>query len=282
MSTLRAVLREATKRLSQVSPTARLDAEMILAHVLGTTRERILADFNESLESPSLDRFEQAIERRLRLEPVAYLIGEREFYGLSLHVDARVLVPRPETELLVERALQCAGEHPHRPALRIADIGTGSGAIAIAVASHLPASQVWAVDLSGAALEVARTNVERHGLEERITLIEGDGLAALPGPVDLLLTNPPYTILAEVDENVRRFEPHLALDGGPDGLAIVVQLIASAPAYLRQGVMLIEIGAWQGQDAMALARSAFPQAAIMLHQDLAQHDRLLEIRVGMS
>jgi release factor glutamine methyltransferase len=281
LNTVRNVLHEATKRLRLISPTARLDAEMILAHVLGTTRERILADFNEPLAPPNLARFERSIERRLRLEPVAYLIGEREFYGLSFHVDARVLVPRPETELLVERTLQCAREHPRRPALRIADIGTGSGAIAIAVATHLPASQVWAVDLSGAALEVARTNVERHRLEERITLIEGDGLAALPGPVDLLLTNPPYTILAEVDENVRRFEPHVALDGGPGGLALVAQLIATAPPYLRQGVMLIEIGSWQGQDAMALARSAFPQAAIRLHQDLAQHDRLLEIRVGI-
>lgn len=282
MNTVRNVLRAATKRLSLVSPTARLDAELMLAHVLGTTRERVIADFNEPLAPPNLERFEGFVERRLRLEPVAYLIGEREFYGLSFHVDARVLVPRPETELLVERALQCAREHPGRPALRIADIGTGSGAIAIAVATHLPASRVWAVDLSGAALEVAGMNVERHRLEERITFIEGDGLAALPGPVDLLLTNPPYTILAEVDQNVRRFEPHLALDGGPGGLAVVARLIAAAPPYLRQGVMLIEIGAWQGQATMALARSAFPKAAIMLHQDLAQHDRLLEIRVGLS
>lgn len=281
MSTVRDALHTATKRLNSVSTTARLDAEMILAHVLGATRERILVDFNEPLASQHQERFEQDIQRRLRLEPVAYLIGEREFYGLPLRVDARVLVPRPETELLVERAIQCAREHPRWPALRVADIGTGSGAIAIAVAKHLPASRVWAVDLSSAALEVARTNIERHGLEERITLLEGDGLGVLPGSVDLLLTNPPYTILAEVDDNVRRFEPHLALDGGPDGLAIIAQLIVAAPAYLRQGVMLIEIGAWQGQDALALARAAFPQAMTQLHRDLAQHDRLLEIRLGM-
>jgi release factor glutamine methyltransferase len=256
MTTIQEALRDAANMLRPTSPTARLDVEMILAHVLKSTRERLLADWSEALRADDHRRFLQLLERRVAGEPVAYLIGEREFYGLRMHVDRRVLVPRPETELLVEHALRLARVHPRYP------------------------TRVLAVDCSVDALAVARANVQQHHLADRVTLLHGMDFAPLDGPVDLLLTNPPYTILAEVDENVRRFEPAVALDGGADGLEMIERLLRSAPAYLQTGAMLVEIGAWQGQAALTLARACFPDALIRLHVDLAGLDRLLEIRAG--
>ena len=277
MTTIGAALQDATSRLRNVSPTARLDAEVLLAHVLGTTRTHLIASLDEPLAQSAGERLAELVARRAALEPVAYLIGEREFYGLPLYVDRRVLVPRPETELLVDLALAAGARLPSNQALAVADIGTGSGAIAIAVAAHLPQAHVWAVDLSEAALEVARANVERHGLGDRITLLHGDGLRPLPEPVDLLLSNPPYTILETIDENVRRYEPHLALDGGPGGLQVIQELLATAPRYLKGRSLLMEIGAWQGQAVKALAAASFPDDAITIHRDLAGLDRVLEV-----
>ena len=272
-----AVLDEATSRLRLSSPTARLDAELLIAHTLGVGRAQVIARLREPLQDGAREQFMALIARREDLEPVAYLIGEREFYGLPLYVDRRVLVPRPETELLVDLAVRAARSMP-REELRVADIGTGSGAIAVAVAANVPRARVYATDVSDDALDVARRNVARHRLDRRITLLRGAGLAPLPEPVDLLLTNPPYTVLAEVDENVRRHEPHLALDAGADGLTVIRELIADAPRYIAQGTMLIEIAAWQGTSAAALARAAFPCARIQVHRDLAGLDRVLEIR----
>jgi release factor glutamine methyltransferase len=160
----------------------------------------------------------------------------------------------------------------------VADIGTGSGAIAVAVAAHLPGALVYATDLSPEALRVAQQNVERHGLAERVVLRQGDLLEALPEPVDLLLSNPPYTIMSQIDENVRRHEPHLALDGGRDGLAFYERLLADGPAKLRPGgAALLEIGATQGAAVADMARAAFPEAQIVVHQDLAGLDRVVAI-----
>ena len=277
MTTIGAALQDATSRLRNVSPTARLDAEVLLAHVLGTTRTHLIASLDEPLAQSAGERLAELVARRAALEPVAYLIGEREFYGLPLYVDRRVLVPRPETELLVDLALAASARLPSNRALAVADIGTGSGAIAIAVAANLPQAHVWAVDLSEAALEVARANVERHGLGDRIMLLHGDGLRPLPEPVDLLLSNPPYTILETIDENVRRYEPHLSLEGGPSGLQVIQELLATAPRYLKGRSLLMEIGAWQGQAVKALAAASFPGAAITIHRDLAGLDRVLEV-----
>jgi release factor glutamine methyltransferase len=277
VTTIGAALQEATSYLRIVSPTARLDAELLLAHVLRTTRTQLIARLDEPLAKRASEHLSELVIRRAELEPVAYLVGEREFYGLPLYVDPRVLVPRPETELLVELALAASARLPGDYALEVADIGTGSGAIAIAVAANLPHAHVWAVDLSEAALEVARANVERHGLGDRITLLQGDGLQPLPEPVDLLLSNPPYTMLETIDENVRRYEPHLALDGGSGGLQVIREILATAPRYLKGSTLLMEIGAWQGQAVKALAAASFPGAAITIHRDLAGLDRVLEV-----
>jgi release factor glutamine methyltransferase len=279
VKTIGMLLRKATDRLRAYSLSPRLDAELLLAHILGWSRTRLIAELNQKVGAPIEQQFETLIARRANLEPVAYLIGEWEFYGLPLAVDARVLVSRPETELLVQLAIKFAAELPQDVPLRIGDIGTGSGAIAIAVAAHLPHAHVFATDISQDALDVAATNVSRHELNDRITLLHGDGLQPLPGPVDLLLSNPPYTILPEVDENVRRHEPHLALDGGADGLLLVRRLIEAAPSYLRRGALLMEIGAWQGQAVQEIAHAAFPTASVAVHRDLSGLDRVLDVRV---
>jgi len=285
-TTVRQLLAAATTLLRTVSSTPRLDAELLLAHVLGWSRAHLLA---EQAYIPGVDYIavlQQLTQRRAHGEPVAYLVGYRSFYGLDLLVDRRVLVPRPETELLVELALGLVHEQPvvsatahAAPAYNIADVGTGSGAIAVALAVHLPGVHVYATDISEAALEVARANVERHGMGEKVTLLHGDLLTPLPRKVDLIISNPPYTILAEINADVREHEPHLALDGGPDGLAVYRCLLAEAPAWLVPGgSILMEIGATQATTVSALAHTMFPLSQVTVHRDLAGHNRILAVR----
>lgn len=284
-ATIAAALAQATEHLRATSPTSRLDAELLLAHVLGWGRARLLAEGRAPLAAAQQAAFAALVGRRAALEPVAYLVGHREFYGLDFLVDARVLVPRPETELLVDLAITRSrsqeprtGDESAEDRFLIADIGTGSGCIAIALAVNLPGAQIVAVDRSRDALEVARTNAERHGVAGRIALREGDLLAPLVEQVDILVSNPPYTILHEIDEGVRRYEPHAALDGGADGLDLYRRLLAGAPAVLRPGgAVLLEIGATQGPAVAALARAAFPQAQVAVHQDLAGLDRVIAV-----
>ncbi|GAB4169078.1 MAG: peptide chain release factor N(5)-glutamine methyltransferase [Roseiflexaceae bacterium] len=270
----------ATTALRQVSPTARLDAELVLAFVLAWPRVRVLSE-RQHIPSPDQQQhFHELIARRAEREPVAYLIGEREFYGLSFFVDRRVLVPRPETELLVDTAIRWARGQPGP--LRVADICTGSGCIAIAITAQLQgrlAARTIATDLSTDALAVAQINCQRHGLTQQIDLRQGDLLAPLNGQVvDLLVSNPPYTLLDQIDEGVRRHEPHMALDGGPDGLDFYRRLLSSAPAHLAPyGILLLEIGADQGQAVAALAHESFPDATIHIHQDLAGWDRVVAV-----
>jgi release factor glutamine methyltransferase len=216
---------------------------------------------------------------------VAYLLGRRAFYGLDIAVDKRVLVPRPETELLVELAIEQARRigaarrsqlDAQPPQLLVADIGTGSGAIAVALAAHLPQAALYAVDISAEALAVAAANLAAHQLGGRVRLLRGDLLAPLPEPVDLLVSNPPYTILAEVEPNVYEHEPHLALEGGHDGADIYRRMLPALPAYLRPGaVVLLEIGAWQGELVSELLGAALPGARVSVHRDLAGRDRVV-------
>ena len=232
----------------------------------------------------AVSRLSALIARRAALEPIAYIVGHKEFYGLDFFVDRRVLVPRPETELLVDLALSAARRALKRSNVSrfehfyIADIGTGCGCIAIALAAHLPAAVVTAVDSSSAALEVARINAEQHGMIERVRLVEGDLLGPLDQPVDLLVSNPPYTILSAIDPGVRRHEPRAALDGGPDGYDVYRHLLVQMPGKLRPGgAALLEIGATQGATVVELAQRSFPTARISIHQDLAGLDRVVVI-----
>jgi release factor glutamine methyltransferase len=278
--TISALLSHGRSRLEQSSPTPRLDGELILAHLLGWPRARLLAERDQPVPADLRAAFAGLVARRAAGEPVAYLVGHKEFYGLDFAVDRRVLVPRPETELLVELALAAARRIAAGRAapLRIADIGTGSGAIAVALATHMPDAQIDAVDISAEALEVARANLASHGLAVRVRLLLGDLLGPLGAPVDMIVSNPPYTILAEVDPNVYAHEPHLALEGGPDGADLYRRLLADAPAKLHPGgALLCEIGAWQGELVGALARAIFPAAEVRICQDLAGRDRVLQL-----
>lgn len=273
------LLRDATAQLAATSPTPRLDAELLLAHVLGWPRARLIAERTHQPKIAQQTQFAASIARRAALEPVAYIIGHKEFYGLTLEVTPATLVPRPETELLVSLSLtQAASYAPQQGPLRIADIGTGSGALALALATHLAHAIIYATDCSDEALAVAARNIARYGLNERIHLLQGDLLAPLPEAVDLIVSNPPYTILAEVEANVLAHEPHLALDGGRDGADIYRRLIPMLGAHLRPGgAVLLEIGAWQGRIVSALCAQHHPQAAISIQRDLAEHERVIVV-----
>ncbi len=266
----------------------RLDAELLLAHCLGLTRTQLYANLQQALSPTGLASYRQLIERRARHEPVAYIVGYKEFYGLDFHVDRRVLIPRPETELLVERAIGLASGIRDRDyglgvdSLILADVGTGSGAVAVSLAVNLPQAMVYAIDASAEALEVAAINCCRHAVEDRVHLLQGDLLDPLPMPVNLIVANLPYVTekeLAELQPEIRCYEPLSALDGGPDGLSYIRHLLAQAEGYLKPGgAILLEIGARQGEAVLDLARCHFPKADIELCQDYAGLDRIVIVR----
>jgi release factor glutamine methyltransferase len=242
---------------------------------MAVSRASLLAHPERCPTAGQLAEFQSLVRRRASNFPLPYVIGRVEFYGLEFEVTPEVLIPRPETETLVDLALA-------RRAGSVVDVGTGSGCVAISLAVHLPESDVCAIEISPAALAVAQRNVERHSVTRRVQLMVGDVLNPRPSPVDLIVSNPPYIPTGEcasLPESVRDYEPRLALDGGPDGLAIVQQLLAQAPAVLNPGGgILIEIGADQGEAAAYIARTTFPKASIQIHPDLAGRDRVLEIQ----
>ena len=270
-----------TARFAPLSDTPALEAQVLLAHVLGKPRAWVLAHSEAELAPAEEDNINNYAARRENGEPLPYLLGHWEFYGLDFLVTPAVLIPRPETELLVERALDWLTQHPtHR---RVADIGTGSGCIAVALTANIPDLQVIATDLSPQALALAQQNAARHGVAECITFVQADLLDLPAGlhtqPFDLVAANLPYIPRATLAElPVSHFEPSLALDGGKDGLDLIRQLLQQAPDYLSpQGCLMLEIETRQGEAACALAQAAFPQAQVKIMPDLAGHDRLVTI-----
>ena len=282
MIEIRQALQEATQALSNEGvDSPRLDAELLLADTVAANRAWLLAHPDRRLTPKELTRFRDLVARRAAREPLAYILGHREFFGLDLLVDARVLVPRPETELLVERALAWLRQR-HRPkAARIADVGAGSGAIAVALAVHLPTAVVYALDASPGPLAVTGENARRHGVEARVHCLQGDLLAPLPVVVDLVAANLPYVATHEwsgLAPEIREHEPRAALDGGTDGLEIIGRLLRTAGAHLaKEGAIVVEIGAGQGAAATALAKEQFPGALVELQRDYAGLDRLAVI-----
>ena len=248
-TTLANALANGAARLAHLS-SVRADAELLLMRAANIDRAFLLTHPDVSLTPEQLATYNQWIERRAQHEPIQYIIGEQEFYGLPLRVTPDVLIPRPETEHLVEAALQ---RLPHNLPLRIVDVGTGSGAIAIALAHALPQASVTALDTSPAALAVARQNAQRHDVASRIRFLESDLLAAVAAETfDAIVSNPPYVSELEVLEpQVRDYEPHAALFAGRSGLDIYQRLIPQARQCLRpQGWLLMEIGHGQ-RDALA-------------------------------
>ncbi len=275
------LLAQAARTLAQAGvDTPYLDAELLLAHALGVDRAWVLAHPEAIPSADVSQRFQALIARRSHREPLPYITGQRFFFDLELKVTPDTLIPRWETEELVERALAWLAT---RPQARVVDVGTGSGAIALAVAKHARQAHVYATELSPAALEVARENAQRLGLAHRVQFLLGDLLTPLPQPVDLILANLPYVAQkdrAQLMPEVRDFEPPLALYGGEKGLDLLARLLAQAPDYLRpQGAVWMEIGDRQGPHVLALARRHFPQAAIQVHKDLAGRPRFLSIQI---
>lgn len=281
-------LRAAIARFHQAgidSPT--LTARLLLAATLDKPREWLVAHNDHPLDAAQAAAFERLVARALAHEPLAYLLGRREFYGLELVIDSRALIPRPETELLVERAL----EHLRAPrqdkmgaetgSVDAIDVGTGSGAIAIAIARHAPGARLIATDVSAEALQLARVNAARHGVDDRITFAQADLLDNVSHRARVITANLPYVTTEEIEAlppEIQAHEPRIALDGGRDGLALVRRLLGQLPAHLLPGgAALFEIGAAQGPAARSAAADLLPSARIMLDKDLAGLDRVLRV-----
>jgi release factor glutamine methyltransferase len=253
---------------------ASLEGEVLLRHVMKIDRAGLYSQGDRQLSVAQEKAFWRLVERRLCGEPTAYIIGCREFYGLDFYIDRRVLIPRPETELLVEKALALAQT---RTIDTIADIGTGCGAIAISLALNLPKTKIYATDVSADALEVTRINCRKHEVDDRIQLLHGGLLEPLPEPIDLIVANLPYVTEGEISRSgLDGFEPRLALDGGRDGLDEIKRLCRqSADKLSRRGCMLLEVGQGQSRSVTDLACRFFPSASIEVTPDLGGIERIV-------
>ena len=255
------------------SDSARLDAEVMLAQSLGLRRLDLYLQYDRSLSEAELSAYRAQIARRAHGEPVAYVVGHKEFMALDFEVTPAVLVPNPDTEVLVQLAVARARE-AGRP-LRMADVGTGSGCIAVAVAHYAPAVEVWASDVSSQALEVAARNVAKHVMGERIHLATGDLMEPLPGTFDMICANLPY-VAADTTLPVEvRLQPSIALYADGNGADVVVRLLEVAPARLNPGGrVLLEIGPGIVSLVLDTVERQFSERRV--HQDLGGHDRVLE------
>ena len=270
-------LRDATGQLTEAGvDTPRLDAQLLLAWTLKLRREDLAREPERMLSDREALIFEKAVSLRVLRRPLPYITGEQWFYGRPFKINRAVLIPRPETEHLITAALERCRSVPQS---RLADIGTGSGILAVTLACELPGARVWATDLSADALTLARKNVSRYGLGERVTLAQGDLLSPLPAdiPFDLIVSNPPYVReeeLPSLQPEVRDYEPTLALSGlpgaaGDDGTALHRRLLADAPVFLRPGGwLLLEVGQGQAETVAAHARS-LGWASVTIQNDYA-------------
>ena len=253
----------------------RLTSEILLGHVLNVARVKLYMDLDRPLSKDELSTYRGLIQRRLGGEPTQYLVGFKEFYGRRFFVDARVLIPRSETELLVEAALR---DVPKETPTRVLDVCTGSGCVAISIAAERPQASVWAVELMPGAIEVAKKNAEALQVDGRVTFFQGDLLGPLPegAKFDVIVSNPPYVKAGDIPtlQKEVRAEPKEALDGGADGLRLIDRLITEALPRLKSGGLLaMEIGEDQGNAVKELLTRAGGHD-VRIEKDLARHDRL--------
>ena len=291
MPNLRTVIQETHRTLESAGiPDARLEAEVMVMDVMRMPRQAIFAEQESQVSQQQEDQLAAIVTRRLTREPLAYILNYREFYGVNLLVNQDTLIPRPETEAMVEHALFMALMGMESRELVIADVGTGTGAIAVNLAIHLPAARIYASDAYDATLDVAAYNVRMHNVADRVTLLKGDLLEPLPEPVDVIVANLPYlptdripTLQPEI-----QWEPSAALDGGPDGLDHIKRLLTQAStvqgtagARLKShGVILLEMDPEQMPEARRMASEAFPEAEITVEPDLGGLDRVLSVSLA--
>jgi release factor glutamine methyltransferase len=292
--TLRALLQHAAEQLLEVQGAedldeARLEVELLYGLAADLDRVHVIAAGGEAPDAGAREAFEELLIRRLAHEPLAYILGRREFYGLTFEVGPGALVPRPETETLVEAALEAVRAHPrHQRLVRVADIGTGSGAIALSVARHAPSVKMFAVDQSTEALQWAGANRKRLGPIDRVILLVGDMLEPLTEPLDIVLANLPYVPTEEYEalpDEIRAHEPELAVDGGDDGLDLYRRFAAQLREHLVSDAyaVLVEIGAGQAafaEDILLEALGRPEGATVTAHRDLRGIRRIIEVRVG--
>jgi len=278
--TIGAAQEQARQVLKGMSDSPGHEAQLILADLLDRPRAWILAHPEFILGVADKRSFGVALARLARGEPLPYVLGWWEFYGRRFRLAPSVLIPRPESELLVEKALERLKLIP--PPVRIVDVGTGSGCLGVTLAAEVPGLCLAATDVSAEPLQVARWNAREHGVERRISFVQADLLDPLAGLFDLIVANLPYIPSGALRGTpVGRWEPGLALDGGPDGLEMTGRLLRSLPAKLSaKGAAFLEIGADQGKDVQSAAKAALPDADVQITRDLAGHDRVLEIRRG--
>ncbi len=285
-ATVREVLQEAITLLSRAgAESARIDAEVLLGRALEARREELYMNLERPIPPDKRKLFWELLQRRAKREPVAYIIGKKEFWSLDFLVSQEVLVPRPETELLVELALKLARDLRRNLPLRVLDLGTGSGAMAVSLAKELENAEIWATDISLGALKIARANASRHGVKERIRFLQGDifePVQAQRGFFHLLLSNPPYVRRRDIQDSpleVREWEPRAALDGGEDGLDSIRRIVQEGHLYLADGgFVALEIGADLAGAAAALFASAARYSRVSVQRDLAGKDRVITAR----
>jgi release factor glutamine methyltransferase len=257
------------------------EARVLICNILKITSADFYARPDRLLSNEEQSALEALVDRRLKGEPSAYIVNSREFYGIDFYVDSRVLVPRPETEILVEAVLEFSRTRGGSQV--IADVGTGSGAIAVALALNLPGATVYAVDISGAALEVATRNVGRYGLQDRINLLKGDLLAPLPSRADVIVANLPYIAGDEMQSlpvEVSGHEPEVALSGGERGTEVIGRLLAQVKGRINPGgILLLEIGMGQEDEIFKMVKRILPSAGVTLQNDLAGIKRVVKVTI---
>lgn len=267
-----------------------LEAEILLAHALGRKRIELYTDHERVLTAAELKTFKGYIQRRSQHEPIAYITNSQPFMSLDFYVDRSVLIPRPETEQLVEIAIetinQAQGQRQEAEGIRIADIGTGSGAIAVSLAKFIPSVKVTGIDSSPQAIEIAQRNAQHHKVDDRCQFMVGNMFDPLQEKVDLIVSNPPYIptdIISTLDTDVKDWEPRSALDGGKDGFDYIRRIVKESPNHLTtqppKGLLLLEIGNDQGEKAKQMAESSGNYAEVKILKDLNQKDRILKARV---
>lgn len=272
------LLQNTRRRLTALSDTPYLDAQVLLSHILGQRRSWILAHPDPTLTIKQRQTLTHALHRLESGIPLPYVLGHWEFYKLDFTLTPHVLIPRPETELLVEEAIVWLRDNPSRRSC--ADIGTGSGCIAVTLAVNVPGAEILATDISPSALRVAQENARKHGVGSQISFLGDDALLSVDGAFDVICANLPYIPTPTLKTlAVYGREPTLALDGGPKGLSVLQSLMPAVPRNLSPGgLLLLEIDASHSTEAVQLAQQTFPKANVQLHTDLAGHDRIMTVQ----